>query len=386
MTFEELSQELRKARLEKKWRPRDIARRTRIQDEYIKLIESGDFSFMPETIIRGYIKSYSRDVGLDQNEMIERYEQAKSQLKEENLKPLKPEEKKPEEKKRKITVEQKIEKPEINKLPQIPAATKVEEVKEKTKERKEKVEAKKESGDSVIAPVESIPSKTNKNQTKKDDPKVDDFPEIIESKILHKEEKLKGKKTAPVKSLKIVDQKADSFLKKFRSEIILAGLFLIVIISIVLIYLKFGTDYFSKEEKPVKKISVFEAREQNLEEETAKKVEEEQIRVPDTVRLRILAAEETWFRLITDSTETSEFIFQPGESKTFEADKQLELKVGRADGLFFWVNEDSLGILGSAGEIIGKLVVGPQGIIMSDIRAPQPNRPARKDSTVILLP
>jgi cytoskeletal protein RodZ len=393
VTFEELSQELRKARLAKKWRPRDIARRTRIQYEYIKLIESGDFTFMPETIIRGYIKSYSRDVGLDQNEMIEKYEQAKSQTQKDSLKP-KPEAIKPKEKKVVKNIERKIEipkDPEPDKRIVVPKKQV-----EKPEEKKiEKVDAKKvekkEPDISTIIPIEMAKPVTDKKQLTKEEPikeklKVETPKKSVDPERVPKKEKIKAKKTVVVKPKNEALQKFYDLIQKFRGEIVLAGLLLAVIIVIVLIYLKFGTDYFSKEEKPVQKISVFEAREQNLEEETAKKVEEEQIRVPETVKLKILAAEETWFRLITDSTETSEFIFQPGESRSFEAKNQMELKMGRADGLFIWVNEDSLGKLGTAGEIVGKLVIGPQGIITKEVRAPQPSSPTRRDTTIVLFP
>ena len=209
----------------------------------------------------------------------------------------------------------------------------------------------------------------------------------MESKKTQKEEKVKDDKRAIAKPRNVVLQNSDNFFQKFRSEIILSGLLLIVIVAIVLIYFKFGTDYFSKEvEEPVNKISVFEAREQNLENETAKKVKEEQVRVPETVKLRILAAKKTWVRMVTDSTDTTEYMFTAGTSRSFEAKNQIELKMGRADGLFIWVNEDSVGKLGNAAEIVGKLVINPQGIVTKEIRSPQPRRPAKKDSTIVLFP
>lgn len=393
VTFEELSQELRKARLAKKWRPRDIARRTCIQYEFIKLIESGDFTFMPDPIIRGYIKSYARDVGLNQNEMIEKYEQANANVEIDTAtKPASEEVKSNDKKEEKKKVVEKVEIPKTTEPPKEVVASKTEKV-ERTKEEKkekpaEKEEGKKEPASSSPTTVVASKVEPERKQSKKEDQKKETASESIASEIVAKKETPTDKKTesVSVQSNKVDVQKSEGFFQKFRSELILVGILLIVVIAIALIYFKFGTDYFTKEEEPVKKISVFEAREQHLDEKSAQKAEQEKIRVPDTVKLRILAAERTWVRMVSDSTDTTEYMFSPGSARSFEAKNQIELKMGRADGLFIWVNEDSVGKLGTAAEIVGKLVVSPQGIITKEIRAPKPSQPAKKDTTVTLLP
>ena len=180
-----------------------------------------------------------------------------------------------------------------------------------------------------------------------------------------------------------ISEKKENIFKKYRGEFILGLSSVIVILSVVLVYLKFGTDFFRKEESQVKKMTVFEARKQNLAKEEMKKPEIKPAILPENVNLRIVAAETTWVRMIKDEMDTNEYMFYPGNIRTFEANENFELRMGRADGLFLWINDDSIGVLGTAADIVYKLVIDTNGIVSRELRSPsRRTRPTKPDTSI----
>ena len=324
VTFEELGEELKKARLAKKWRLREIARRTRIQIEYVKNLEEGNFNFMPDPVIRGFIKSYARDTGLNQDEILHKYEQIKKG----------------------IHIPAELPKPQVKKTEEektAPEPTTVAAAKRKTKlAAPEQLE--------LIQKTPPTPDKTTVKTPKPAEPTRPQEPKTAS--------KLPGK------------------FATYRSEIILAILLVIILISIVYVYLKFGRSYFGQKEEPVKKITVFEARKENLAQEALKDSLKAPLpQLPDSVTLRIATRQQTWVRMIIDQKDTSEIMFFPAMKRSFTAKQQFELKMGRADGLLLWVNQDSLGAIGSAGEFVERVVISKQGIIDKKIRRARPVAP-----------
>jgi len=326
VTFEELGQEFRKARLAKKWRPRDIVRKTRIQYEYVKKLEAGDFTFMPDPIIRGYIKAYSRDVGLNQDEMIQKFSQAKEKKSVEKLSTKKKQE------------ENQIEEKSEPK-PDVKETDKVEEIKEE-----------KESKQTELIPKELEPEREEpkeveeqKIESKKDD--IEELKPITTEKVeTPSKTKSEEKKTEEKDS---VEPESESFYQKHRGEIILGVIIFVIIFAIVLIYLNFGTNLFSKEEKPVKKISVFEAQKQNLEKAEKEEAIKPPEPIPEKVKSRMSATETTWVLMHVDDVDTNDFMLFPGNSKFFEAENKVYIKIGNASNLFLWINDDSVGTLGT---------------------------------------
>ncbi len=57
-----------------------IFSKTRIDKKYLRAIEEGNFSIMPEVYIRAFIKEYSKAIKLDPAEVIDKYELAKKGL------------------------------------------------------------------------------------------------------------------------------------------------------------------------------------------------------------------------------------------------------------------------------------------------------------------
>ena len=67
-------EELKATRESKNISLQDISKATRINVKFIEAIEAGNLSILPQTYIRAFIKSYAKNVGLDQKETVTRYE------------------------------------------------------------------------------------------------------------------------------------------------------------------------------------------------------------------------------------------------------------------------------------------------------------------------
>ncbi|MBU1299000.1 MAG: helix-turn-helix domain-containing protein [Bacteroidetes bacterium] len=71
----ECGEELRAARLTQEISLEDISSTTRINVKFLKAIEDGNFSILPQTYIRAFIRTYAVQVGLDPALMVKKYEQ-----------------------------------------------------------------------------------------------------------------------------------------------------------------------------------------------------------------------------------------------------------------------------------------------------------------------
>jgi len=67
---------MRAAREERGISIEDIAASTRIQRGFLEALESGNFSMLPPTYVRAFIRSYAKEVGLDEAEILREYERA----------------------------------------------------------------------------------------------------------------------------------------------------------------------------------------------------------------------------------------------------------------------------------------------------------------------
>ena len=71
------AQELKKAREKADITLQNLSARSRLDIKFLQSIEKGDFSFLPELYVKAFIKDYAKFVGLDVNETIKKYEDAK---------------------------------------------------------------------------------------------------------------------------------------------------------------------------------------------------------------------------------------------------------------------------------------------------------------------
>lgn len=76
--FEEITEELKQARLKNNITIEQLSAKTRIDVKFIEAMEIGDFAFLPELYVKAFIKQYSKAVDLDENIIIKKYEALKS--------------------------------------------------------------------------------------------------------------------------------------------------------------------------------------------------------------------------------------------------------------------------------------------------------------------
>ncbi len=78
--IDELGHILREARETKGYTLREVQEKTRINSRFLEALETGDFDRLPTpTHVRGFLRNYSRFLGLDPEPMLERYELGQSQ-------------------------------------------------------------------------------------------------------------------------------------------------------------------------------------------------------------------------------------------------------------------------------------------------------------------
>ncbi len=75
MTLASLSEELRKARQDRRVSLMDISSSTRISMKFLEAIETGRFSVLPQTYIRAFIREYAESVGLDTEDVMKKYDE-----------------------------------------------------------------------------------------------------------------------------------------------------------------------------------------------------------------------------------------------------------------------------------------------------------------------
>jgi cytoskeletal protein RodZ len=76
--LDKFAEELRKARLAKGISLQQMSAKTRIDIKFLEALDNGNFGFLPELYVKAFIKQYAKLVDLDEDEMVQRYEDAKA--------------------------------------------------------------------------------------------------------------------------------------------------------------------------------------------------------------------------------------------------------------------------------------------------------------------
>ncbi len=82
----------------------------------------------------------------------------------------------------------------------------------------------------------------------------------------------------------------------------------------------------------------------------------------DSVSLAVTALDSVWLTITIDNVAQEEFIFPPGRSREWKAANEFLLTVGNAGGVSITVNYDSIGVLGSPGQVLRNLLITREGI------------------------
>lgn len=106
----------------------------------------------------------------------------------------------------------------------------------------------------------------------------------------------------------------------------------------------------------------------------------------DSFVVKLKAIDTTWVRQIRDITDTTEYTLPTGLGHNVVAQKQVQFMVGKGDGVEFWLNGVSLGIMGQADEVILSLIISEKGVVEKRLKKVAKKAKAKADSTVALIP
>lgn len=73
---------------------------------------------------------------------------------------------------------------------------------------------------------------------------------------------------------------------------------------------------------------------------------------PTSHRLEVQAVEKVWVRVKPDGGRAQDSILGPGDSRVYEADESLLLKLGNAGGVRLWWDGEALRVPGSPGQVL----------------------------------
>ena len=79
MNLEQFGEELKQTRIEKGISLMDIASETRISSKFLDAIERGQFQILPQTYVRAFLREYALMTGLNPDDVMQRYDSARSE-------------------------------------------------------------------------------------------------------------------------------------------------------------------------------------------------------------------------------------------------------------------------------------------------------------------
>lgn len=82
--LKEFAEELKKAREKAGVTLQVVATKTRIDLKFLEALEEGNFNFLPDLYVKAFIKQYAREIGLDEEGTIHKYNIAKEGIKKES--------------------------------------------------------------------------------------------------------------------------------------------------------------------------------------------------------------------------------------------------------------------------------------------------------------
>ncbi|MFI5238055.1 MAG: helix-turn-helix domain-containing protein, partial [Ignavibacteriales bacterium] len=75
--FDKFADKLRNARLKKGISLQQMSAKTRIDIKFLEAIDNGNLGFLPELYVKAFLKQYAKAVGLNEEETVRDYEDAK---------------------------------------------------------------------------------------------------------------------------------------------------------------------------------------------------------------------------------------------------------------------------------------------------------------------
>ena len=96
--------------------------------------------------------------------------------------------------------------------------------------------------------------------------------------------------------------------------------------------------------------------------------------------LNISALERTWFRIIVDEKDTSEYLLQKGQKVTFTSTRSFDFLIGKANGLKMTLIDSTYGPFGNENQIVKYMRIDSTGISAKILGYPS-NRSKEEDES-----
>ncbi len=302
--FDQLAEELKKARLKNHLTLQQLAARTRIDLKFLEAIEEGNLSFLPDLYVKAFMKEYAGVVGLDPEIIIKKYEAAKEGLP--------------------------YEEPSPNLEPAEPKANEEEDKPGNTEEQKHP--------ESDQKPAEKP------DQKPAEKPGSGSKPPEKYRKVNHSANQSNAVYSKPLPTFNSTTPKRSELVPGNKNAILVGATLFGAIILIGLIYLLFfnQNNEIVVPEKPYDEV-VTQSR-QRYEESPAQPVDSmhNNAVTGDSLNLLIQARDTSWIKLILDNTKEEEFILFPNSQKSLKAAKDFKITFGKSSAIKLQLNNKPL--------------------------------------------
>jgi len=74
--------------------------------------------------------------------------------------------------------------------------------------------------------------------------------------------------------------------------------------------------------------------------------------IPNTLRLKVIAVEQTWLKVIVDGHHARSYNLKPGDRLELEGTNNFNLMIGNATGLKILLDDRPVKIFGSSGQVV----------------------------------
>ena len=147
--------------------------------------------------------------------------------------------------------------------------------------------------------------------------------------------------------------------------------FVPIIIAILIIWFLISYTLMVEEDKTdaVQEVSILEVAEKMQSKIDSAKFAKN-VALKDTIQsdkstslnLNIIALKRTWFRIVIDKKDTSEYMLQKGQNVSFTSEKSFNFLIGKANGLKMIFQDSTYGPFGKEGQIVKSMKFDATGI------------------------
>ena len=96
--------------------------------------------------------------------------------------------------------------------------------------------------------------------------------------------------------------------------------------------------------------------------------------VPEKLYLKIVAVDDVWLLVRTDTSPQKKAVLKTGESVTWSAEKRFLLSYGNVDAVKLLLNDEELEVSGPKGAVVRDLIITASGVVSKKFRERQPRR------------